>query len=109
MFGRIRYIPDINSKEFAKKEFAHRVAKNTPIQGSAADLIKIIMIKVFDLLKDYDSYLISQIHDELIFKINKNELDELYPKIKDCMENTVKLKVKLKVDGGVSNNWYDIK
>lgn len=109
MFNRIRYIPDINSKEYAKREFSQRIAKNTPIQGSAADLIKIIMIKVFDLLKDYDSCLISQIHDELIFKINKNELNELYPKIKDIMENSIKLKVKLKVDGGVADNWYDIK
>lgn len=109
MFKRKRYIQDINSTNFHKREFAKRVAYNAPIQGSAADIIKIVMIKIDELLKNYDSKLVLQIHDELIFKLNLNEKNELLSKIKDIMENTIKLNVKLIVNGGHAKNWYDIK
>ena len=82
---------------------------NAPIQGTAADIIKLVMVKIDELLKDYDSKLVLTIHDELIFKLNTNEEDELVPKIKEIMENTVKMSVKFEVDGGVADNWYDIK
>lgn len=67
------------------------------------------MIKISNLLKNYDSKLILQIHDELIFKLNLNELDELLPKIKQIMENSINLQVKLKVDGGYAKDWYSVK
>ena len=92
-----------------QREFAKRAACNAPIQGSAADIIKIIMTKIDKLLENYDSKLVLQIHDELIFKINKNELEELKTKIKDIMENTIKLNVKLTVDGGYAKDWYSVK
>ena len=82
---------------------------NAPIQGTAADIIKIVMIKIDELLKDYDSKLVLTIHDELIFKLNVNEENELFPKIIEIMEDTIKLNVKLTVDGGVADNWYDVK
>ena len=108
-FGRRRYLPLIHSKEYNKREFAKRAAMNAPIQGTAADVIKIVMIKIHELLKNYDSKLVLTIHDELIFKLNVNEEDELVPLIKDIMENTIKMSVKFEVDGGVADNWYDIK
>lgn len=109
LFNRRRYIEEINDSNYNKREFAKRAAMNAPIQGSAADLIKLAMIKIHDLLKSYDSKIICQIHDELIFKININEIDLLSTKISDIMENIVSLDVKLKVDGGYATSWYDIK
>ena len=108
-FNRRRYLPQIYAKEYNTREFAKRAAMNAPIQGTAADIIKIVMVKISELLKDYDSKLILTIHDELIFKLNVNEADELVPSIKDIMENTIKMNVKFEVDGGVADNWYDIK
>ena len=108
-FNRRRYLPLINSKEYNKREFAKRAAMNAPIQGTAADIIKIVMVKIDELLKDYDSKLVLTIHDELIFKLNVNEEDILVPKIREIMENTIKMRVKFEVDGGVADNWYDIK
>ena len=108
-FDRRRYLPLIHSKEYNKREFAKRAAMNAPIQGTAADIIKLVMVKIDELLKGYDSKLVLTIHDELIFKLNTNEEDELVPKIKEIMENTVKMSVKFEVDGGVADNWYDIK
>ena len=109
IFNRKRFIEEINSPNYSKREFAKRAACNAPIQGSAADIIKIIMTKIDKLLENYDSKLVLQIHDELIFKINKNELKELETKIKDIMENTIKLDVKLTVDGGYAKDWYSVK
>ena len=109
IFNRTRYIPEIHNSDYRKREFAKRAGINVPIQGSAADLIKIAMIKISDLLENYDSKMINQIHDELIFKINVNELEELQPKIKEIMENVISLKVPLVVDGGYAKDWYGVK
>ena len=109
IFNRKRFIEEINSPNYSKREFAKRAACNAPIQGSADDIIKIIMTKIDKLLENYDSKLVLQIHDELIFKINKNELEELKTKIKDIMENTIKLDVKLTVEGGYAKDWYSVK
>ena len=108
MFNRRRYLPEINSDKYQLREFAKRAAMNAPIQGSASDLIKIAMIKVADALKEgnYKSKLVSQIHDELILKVYDNEKDSVYGLVKNIMENCVKLKVALKVDGGYAKNWY---
>lgn len=108
MFNRRRYLPEINSSQYQAREFAKRAAMNAPIQGSAADLIKIAMIKVNAVLKErhYKSKLVSQIHDELILKVYADEKDEVYKLVKEIMETCVKLKVKLKVDGGYAKNWF---
>lgn len=108
MFNRKRYLPDINSSQYNLREFAKRAAMNAPIQGSAADLIKIAMIQVYKALKDggYKAKIVSQIHDELIIKVNDKEKDDVYKLVKDIMENCVKLNVKLDVEGGYAKNWF---
>lgn len=110
VFNRRRYISDIHSDNFQKREFAKRAAMNLTIQGSAADIIKIAMIKIYNLFneRNIDAKLISTIHDELIFKIHKKDLSEAENLIKNIMENVVDLKVKLKVNGGHSKNWMDL-
>ena len=111
MFNRRRYIPEINSAIYQAREFAKRAAMNAPIQGSAADLIKIAMIKVNEMLKinHLEAKIINQIHDEVLLKVNKKEKDIVFKLVKETMENCVKLKVKLKVDGGYAKNWFDVK
>ena len=108
MFNRRRYLPEINSDKYQLREFAKRAAMNAPIQGSASDLIKIAMIKVYDALikGSYKSKIVSQIHDELILKVYDDEKEDVYKLVKDIMENCVKLHVSLKVDGGYAKNWY---
>lgn len=108
MFNRRRYLPEINSDQYQAREFAKRASMNAPIQGSAADLIKIAMIKVNDALEKnhFKSKMVSQIHDELIFKVYKDEKDQVLSLVKNIMETCVNLKVKLKVDGGYAKNWF---
>ncbi len=111
MFGRKRYLPDIKSNNRTIKAMAERVAINSPIQGSAADLIKMAMIEIDQkLMSDkMESKLILQVHDELIVETNNDEIDTLKPMVKDLMENIVELKIPLKVDMGEGTNWLDLK
>lgn len=111
MFNRRRYLEEINSPEFRVREFAKRAAMNAPIQGSAADLIKIAMIKIDEELtkNNYKSKLISQIHDEVILMVTDEEKDKVKDLVANIMENCVKLKVNLKVDGGYAKSWFDAK
>lgn len=111
MFNRRRYLDQLNDPSYQVREFAKRAAMNAPIQGSAADLIKIAMIKIDEeLLKNnYKSCLISQIHDEVILKVYDDEKDKVQKLVTDIMENCVKLKVQLKVDGGYAKTWFDAK
>lgn len=111
LFNRRRYIPELTSDNYQTREFAKRAAMNAPIQGSAADIIKIAMIKVTNELKknNYKSVIVSQIHDELIIKAYDNEIDEVFKISKDIMEKAVKLSVNLKVDGGYAKTWFDAK
>ena len=111
MFGRRRYLKDLASDKHMVKEQAKRMAMNAPIQGTAADIIKIAMIKVDEALskKNYKSKLVLQIHDELILKIYKDEKDEVYSLVKDIMENILDSKIKLSVEGGVAKSWYETK
>ena len=111
MFGRKRYIREIFDSNYSVREFAKRAAMNAPIQGTAADLIKIAMIDVAKEIKNNNlkSKLVLQIHDELIFKVYDDEVDKLTNIVKNCMENAIKLDVKLEVDGGVAKTWYDAK
>jgi DNA polymerase-1 len=109
--NRIRYIPDINSKIYMQREFAKRTAMNTPIQGSAADIIKIAMVKVDRRLEELKlkSKLLVQVHDELVFEVEKGEEEILRHTVKECMENAVKLDVPLVADDSFGNNWYEVK
>ncbi|MDD5069229.1 MAG: DNA polymerase I [Candidatus Omnitrophica bacterium] len=111
VLGRIRYLPDFNSSNHQLREFAHRQAVNTPIQGSCADLIKLAMVKIFrEFAKEnLQSKLIIQIHDELIFDVPQNELEQVIEIVQRNMEHSFKLKVPLKVNVKYAKNWGDIK
>lgn len=109
LFNRRRYIPEINEKNFNVRQFAERTAINTPIQGTAADMIKVAMIKIHQKMSKMRSKMVLQVHDELVFDVYKEELDELKKIAKDGMEKAVKLKVPVVVDLGVGENWLDAK
>ena len=111
LLGRKRYLREIHDSNYQVREFARRAAMNAPIQGTAADLIKIAMIKVNNALKEnkLESRIICQIHDELLLKVPSKEKDLVFKLVKDIMENAMKLDVKLEVDGGFGHTWYDCK
>ncbi|MBN2899597.1 MAG: DNA polymerase I [Clostridia bacterium] len=111
LFDRKRNIPEINHKNFNLRSFAERTAMNTPIQGTAADIMKIAMIKVHQELKagHYKSRLILQVHDELIVDTVADELEAVKKIVEHNMEEAVKLSVPLKVDLNVGASWYDTK
>ena len=107
--GRRRYIPDITSSNHPVRQFAERVAINSPIQGTAADMIKIAMIEIYKWLKksNHKTKMILQVHDELIFDVPKPELEIVRPIIVDLMQNALPLEVPVLVEAGVGNNWLD--
>jgi len=109
MFGRKRYLPDIQSSNQVVRGNAERNAINAPIQGSAADIIKIAMIRIFNSLKSgkFRSKMILQVHDELIFEVEKEELSKLQEMVISEMSNAATLDVPLKVDWGTGNNWFE--
>ncbi len=111
IFNRVRFIPEINSSNFIQKNAAERVAMNMPIQGSAADIIKIAMVKVYNRLKKekLKSRLILQVHDELLIEAHKSEINKIYEILSSEMENAVKLKVPLDIDVHEGANWYEAK
>jgi DNA polymerase-1 len=111
MFGRKRYLPEINSSNVMIRKSAERMAINTPIQGTAADLIKIAMIHIFNLIKENheEIKLLLQIHDELIFEIKEDKIDYWLPKIKDLMEKAINLKVQIIVEAAIGDNWGELK
>lgn len=110
MFGRRRFLPEINSSEMMKKRAAERMAINSPIQGSAADILKLAMIKIFTEIKDSpDIKMLLQVHDELIFEVRENKIDKYCPIIKKIMENIVPLDVPLIADASVGKNWGEMK
>lgn len=110
ILGRRRAIPDIHSRIFAKRSFAERTAINTPIQGSAADIIKLAMVRIYDRLRrdGLTSRLILQVHDELIFEIPPDEEDLMKALVRQEMESVMQLKVPLKVDIDVGGSWFDV-
>ena len=110
LLNRRRYVPEINSKNKNIREFNERIAVNAPIQGTAADLIKVAMISIEQEFKkkQFKSRMLLQIHDELIFEIDKKELTETQPIIKDFMENSLKLSVPLMVNLKTGNNWAEL-
>jgi DNA polymerase-1 len=110
MFGRIRPIPEINSPQMNMRNFAERTALNTPIQGTAADLIKLAMIEIARRLPEegFKAKMILQVHDELLFEAPPGELNRLGALVKECMEAAHPLSVPLKVDLKAGPNWRDM-
>ena len=111
MFGRIRPIPELNNSNFMTRQFGERVAMNSPIQGTAADIIKIAMINVNRELKERNmkSRLILQIHDELLIEADKSEVDEVRELLVRNMEQAAKLSVPLYVDVHEGTSLYEAK
>jgi DNA polymerase-1 len=109
MKGRRRYMPQIHSSNRQLREFAERTSINTPIQGSAADMIKIAMINIHLAMKEASlkSKMILQVHDELVFEVPLNEVDEMKTMVKDRMENAIELHVPVKVEIGTGLNWLE--
>ena len=111
MYKRRRYIPELKSKNYMVRKFGDRVAMNTPIQGTAADIMKIAMINVFKKLKEegLNSKIVLQVHDELLIETDIVEKDKVKEILVGCMENAAKLLVPLKVEVEEGENWYDAK
>lgn len=111
LFGRKRNLPDIKSSNRQIKSMAERVAINSPIQGTAADIIKLAMINIQRLLRERNlqTRMVLQVHDELIFDVVPEELEEIKVLVQEQMEGAVSLSVALKVDMGIGDNWYDLK
>ncbi len=111
MFGRIRPIPDIHSKDYALRQFAERTAVNSPIQGTAADLIKIAMIRIRKSLREnrLSAKMLLQVHDELVLESPEREVEPVKELVRREMEGAAALSVRLRVDVSVADNWMDMK
>lgn len=111
LFHRRRYIPELKSNNYMIRQFGSRAAMNTPIQGTAADIMKIAMINVFNKLQEekLDAKLVLQIHDELIIECDEKIKEKVKDILQDCMENAVKLDVPLNVETSEATSWYDVK
>ena len=111
LLGRRRYIPELSSNNYMVRKFGDRAAMNTPIQGTAADIMKIAMIDVYNELKKrgLKSKLVLQIHDELLIDTVESEKEEVKELLKTCMERAMTLKVPLKVEVEEGKNWYQAK
>jgi DNA polymerase-1 len=112
LMGRRRYLRDINSANFTVRGFAERNAINAPIQGSAADMIKLAMIKIHKALKDpangiVHSKMVLQVHDELVFDAHKTEVEKLKPLVVANMESAMELLTPVVAEVGVGNNWLE--
>lgn len=107
LLNRRRYLPEIISANFNKRSFAERTARNTPIQGSAADIIKLAMLKIYDKLKNSKTRarMLLQVHDELIFEVPQDELSVVAAIARNCMESSFPLRIPLKVDLKIGKNW----
>ena len=111
LFHRRRYIPELKSNNYMIRQFGSRAAMNTPIQGTAADIMKIAMINVFNKLQEenLDAKLVLQIHDELIIECDEKIKEKVKEILQDCMENATKLDVPLNVETSEATSWYDVK
>lgn len=109
LLGRRRYVPDIKSENSQRRSFAERTAINTPIQGTAADLIKVAMIRIHQQLQERQARtkMILQIHDELVFEVPRGELEDTSALVKKEMEESVQLDVPIEVSIGVGRNWFE--
>lgn len=111
IFGRRRYLPELNSSNFNMRAFGERVARNMPIQGTAADIIKIAMIKVFDRLKSekLKAEIIMQVHDEIIVEAPDSEVEKVKQIVQEEMENACQMKTRLIADAHTGQTWYEAK
>ena len=111
LFGRRRYIPEIKSNNYMVRQFGSRVAMNTPIQGTAADIMKIAMINVYNKLKEenIDAKIVLQIHDELLLEVSNKDKEKAKQILKNCMEKAAKLEIPLEVELSEGNSWYEVK
>lgn len=111
IFGRRRYVPEVRERNFNIRAFGERVAANSPIQGSAADLIKIAMVRVASALREHglESTMLLQVHDELVFESPEKEVEQLEALVRTEMEGAAELAVPLIVDVGIGKNWLDTK
>ena len=111
LYHRRRYLPDINSRNYNIRSFAERTAINTPIQGSAADILKIAMIELDKRLKEtgLQATMLLQVHDELVFEVPEKELESLDKLVKEVMEQAVSLHVPLFTDSSWGKTWYEAK
>ncbi|MDZ7343543.1 MAG: DNA polymerase [candidate division KSB1 bacterium] len=109
LLNRRRYLPDINSDNRRVREFAERTAINTPIQGTAADLIKVAMINIYRRLRreKMRSRMILQVHDELVFEAPEEELADLGKLVREEMSQAIRLEVPIKVDIGIGKKWLE--
>ena len=109
VYGRRLYLPEIHSKNGQRRQAAERAAINAPMQGTAADIIKKAMIKVHDWLEttDFDAKMIMQVHDELVFEVAEDQVNDLVREVKVRMESAAELKVPLIVDAGIGENWEE--
>ena len=110
-FNRRRYIPELKSSNYMVRQFGQRAAMNTPIQGTAADIMKIAMINVLKELKtkNMKSKIVLQVHDEMMIEAPLEEVEEIKEIIKKCMENACKLNVPLIAEVSEATNWYECK
>jgi len=111
LMGRRRYVPELRSSNWNMRQFGERVAQNTPIQGTAADLMKKAMIDVHHALVELGSgaRVLLQVHDELLFEVPEAEVEATRDTVVACMEGAVELAVPLVADWGVGTSWYDCK
>ena len=111
LFKRRRYLPDIKARNFNVRSFAERTAINSPIQGSAADILKIAMVKMEKALKDHPlrAHLLMQVHDEVIFEVHQEDVDKLQSLVEKTMEEAVSLSVPLVTDSAVGQSWFEAK
>ena len=107
IMGRRRYIPDISSSNISARNFAERIAVNAPLQGSAADIIKLAMINIKKSINETTAKMILQVHDELVFEVEKSSVKKIAKKIKSDMENVIKLQVPLEVYIEAGKNWLE--
>lgn len=111
LFGRVRPVPEITSSNYSQRSFGERIAMNTPIQGTAADIMKIAMIKVYNALKSNNlkAKMLLQIHDEILVECPKEEAESVSKILMEEMSSAAKLKVALEVTSGIADNWYELK
>jgi DNA polymerase-1 len=111
LFKRRRYIPEIKERNFSLRSYGERNAQNSPLQGSAADLIKLAMVGIHRTIRDQglSGRMLLQVHDELIFEVPPGEVEAVTQLVREHMENVVQLRVPLVVDIGVGPNWLEAK
>ena len=109
LLGRRRYIPELSSNNYMVRKFGDRAAMNAPIQGTAADIIKVAMVNIEKELreKNYESKLILQVHDELVIEAKENELEEVKELLVRNMQDVIKLSVELRADANIGKTWYE--